>query len=167
MSVLTTTRMILRELTPDDADDLLRFYTDPVAMKYFPSSKDRKGVMEWINRNVEAYKKHGVGHWACTLKKDGRFVGQAGILKQEVDGEAEWEVGYGFLRDYWGRGLATEAAIACREYGFHTKGYTRLISIIHPDNAASRRVAEKAGMTVEKITTWKDMKVCVYTIHAG
>jgi ribosomal-protein-alanine N-acetyltransferase len=76
------------------------------------------------------------------------------------------EIGYLFLRKLWGQGLATEAARACRDYGFNQLGYRRLISLIGPANLASRRVAEKVGMTLEKeIIKW-NMPICVYAIQA-
>jgi len=65
---------------------------------------------------------------------------------QEVDGVEEVEIGYHIRRDLWGQGLATEAAQACRDYGFSQLGFDKLISLINPANIASRRVAEKNGM---------------------
>jgi len=75
------------------------------------------------------------------------------------------------LRQYWRRGLATEAARACRNYGVnrvgHNRlGYTRLISLIDPHNLASKRVAEKIGMTLEKKTTMFDKRIEVYAFEA-
>src|SRR5215210_188544 len=68
------------------------------------------------------------------------------------------------VRKFWGRGLATEAARACRDYGFDDLGYARLISLIDPANGASRRVAEKVGMSLERLTQKWDKTVCVYSI---
>jgi ribosomal-protein-alanine N-acetyltransferase len=81
-----------------------------------------------------------------------------------VEGKQEVEIGYLFLRRFWGRGLTTEAVIAARDYGFYTLGYRRLVSIIDPANLASRRVAEKTGFTLEKkVEKWGKV-VCVYAI---
>jgi len=70
-----------------------------------------------------------------------------------VDGADEIEIGYHVHRDYWGYVLATEAAHACRGFGFARFRVDRLVSIIRPENLASRRVAEKIGMTL-----WKEVK---------
>jgi RimJ/RimL family protein N-acetyltransferase len=85
---------------------------------------------------------------------------------QEVEGRQEVEIGYLFLRKLWGQGLATEAARACRDYAVNRLGHTRLISLIDPGNLASRRVAEKVGMSREKeIVKW-NKRLCVYTLAA-
>lgn len=78
------------------------------------------------------------------------FAGDCGLTPQTVEGVTDIEVGWHTKREYWNQGLATEAAIACRNHAFADLGLQRLISIIHPDNTASRRVAEKMGMEVEK-----------------
>ena len=67
-------------------------------------------------------------------------------------------------RDCWGIGLATEAARACRDYGFRNVGLRRLISIIESENAASIRVAEKTGMTLEKRAVFHKIPVLIYSV---
>jgi RimJ/RimL family protein N-acetyltransferase len=85
------------------------------------------------------------------LKSTGELIGDCGLTVQDVDGAKEVEIGYHVRRDHWGRGLATEAACACRDYGF-SRYANRLVSIIRPENLPSRRVAEKIGMNV-----WKEV----------
>ncbi|MEM8531784.1 MAG: GNAT family N-acetyltransferase [Chloroflexota bacterium] len=72
---------------------------------------------------------HGFGLWIAVLKQTNQFVGQCGLVLQEVENRSEVEIGYLFLRKLWGQGLATEAACACRDYGFDQLGFTRLISL--------------------------------------
>ena len=118
----------------------------------------------WIQWNLDSYQQHGFGLWIASLKSTNQFAGQCGLVLQEVEGRQEVEIGYLFLRPRWGQGLATEAAQACRDHGFARLGFTRLISLIDPANVASRRVAEKVGMTLEKdISKW-GKKLCVYAI---
>jgi len=76
------------------------------------------------------------------MRSERKLVGDCGLVIQEVDGIEELEVGYHFNRKYWGRGFATEAARACMDYAFERLGRRRVISMIRPDNAPSRRVAE-------------------------
>ena len=92
------------------------------------------------------YREDGFGLWCVTEKDTGTMVGQCGITYQEWDGKRVPEIGYLFQKAYWHRGYATEAAIACREYAFHTLGFTEVYSIIRDTNAASRKVAERNGM---------------------
>jgi RimJ/RimL family protein N-acetyltransferase len=105
-----------------------------------------------------------MGQWAVVRKSDGICVGECGICIQEVDHERAFEISYRMRRDCWGSGLATEAARACRDYGFNKAGLRRLISIIEPENAASIRVAEKMGMTMEKRASFHNTPVLIYSI---
>jgi RimJ/RimL family protein N-acetyltransferase len=99
------------------------------------------------------------------LKSSGELIGDCGLTVQDVDGANEIEIGYHLRRDLWGQGLATEAASACRDFGFARLPVERLISLIRPENLPSRRVAEKNGMTVWKEVMWKDLLHLVYAIR--
>src|SRR3712207_1319567 len=157
--------MILRRLQLPDVDALMAIFSDPEAMRYYPATKTRREAEEWVRWNLNSYRERGFGLWAAILKGSGELAGQCGLVAQEVDGRDEVEIGYLFVRTYWGRGLATEAARACRDYGFGTLGYDRLVSLIDPSNLASRRVAEKVGMRLEKHTHKWGKKICVYAIE--
>ena len=160
--VLETERLALRRMDMSDVDNLLGIFSDPVAMRYYPATKSRAEAEEWVRRTLGNYRAHGFGLWVADLKDTGEFAGQCGLTVQEVEGKKEIEIGYLFLRKFWGRGLATEAAKAARDHGF-ALGYRRLISIIDPQNLASRRVAEKTGLKLEK-EVWKWNKlVCIYS----
>ena len=164
MVVIETRRMTLRQMGMPDVDHLLGIFADPEAMRYYPGTKDVSETRRWIQRNLDNYQQHGFGLWIASLKSTNQFAGQCGLVVQEIEGRQEVEIGYLFLRSRWGRDLATEAAQACRDHGFMSLGFTRLISLIDPANVASRRVAEKVGMTPQKeITKW-GKKVCLYAI---
>ncbi len=152
MQILETPRLILREFSLDDVDALSRVLSDPEAMRFYPAPLDSAGVEQWIARNLRRYAINGHGLWAMVLKASGELTGDCGLTIQEVDGANEVEIGYHVRRDLWGQGLATEAARACRNYGFARLSADRLISLIRPENLASRRVAEKNGMLV-----WKEV----------
>ncbi len=152
MQILETPRLILREFSLDDVDALARVLSDPQTMRFYPAPLDSPGVEQWIARNLRRYATNGHGLWAMVLKTNGELVGDCGLTIQEVDGANEVEIGYHVRRDLWGQGLATEAARACRDYGFARLSVDRLISLIRPENLPSRRVAEKNGMLV-----WKDV----------
>src|SRR5215213_8260036 len=165
--VLETERMVLRRMDTSDVDDLMGIFADPVAMRHYPATKTRAEAEEWVRWTLGSYRAHGFGLWVAVLKDTGEFAGQCGLTVQKVEGKDEVEIGYLFLRRFWGRGLATEAARAARDHGFHALGHERLVSLIDPGNLASRRVAEKVGLTMEReVEKWRK-RICVYAIRKG
>jgi RimJ/RimL family protein N-acetyltransferase len=164
-TVLETDRLLLRRFTLDDVDDLMGIFSDPETMRYFAATKNREETSAWIAWSIRSYSENGYGLWAAIRKDTMRFTGQCGLLVQRnVDGCDELEIGYSFLRQEWNHGLATEAAVACRDFGFTTLNRTHLVSLIDPQNFASKRVAEKIGMSLEKdIDRW-DKRIHVYGI---
>jgi ribosomal-protein-alanine N-acetyltransferase len=165
MLVLETSHLSLREFAVDDVDALALVLSDPETMRFYPAPFDRAGVEEWIRRNQRRYSEDGHGLWAMVLKPTGEVIGDCGLTVQIVDGAKEIEIGYHVRRDLWGQGLATEAARACRDYGFVQFPVERIISLIRPENVSSRRVAEKNGMTAWKEVMWKDLRHFVYAIR--
>src|SRR4051794_26242496 len=114
MTTLSTGRLILRELTAADVDARLEIFGDPDAMLAYPSTKDGAATESWIERAISSYAVNGWGLWAIIRREDGRFLGDCGPMFQPVEGEAVAELGYHLVRSEWGRGYATEAALACR-----------------------------------------------------
>jgi [ribosomal protein S5]-alanine N-acetyltransferase len=166
MAIFETSRLLLREFEPADADDLLPILSDPGTMIHYPHPYDRPGVEEWIARNCKRYQDDGVGLWAMDLKSTGKLIGDCGIILQHVEGEQLYEIGYHLSRDHWGHGFATEAAVACREWAFANRNADRLISLIRPANLPSRRVAERMGMSLWKEVEWRGLPHCVYSIRS-
>lgn len=164
--MIRSARMRLRELVPGDADRLLEIFSDPVAMRYYPGTRDRAGTEAWIAGQRESYRRHGFGLWAAELEATGEFVGQCGLALQEVEGVAELEIGYLFLRRHWGRGLATEAAAACRDHGHRALARPRLVALIDPRNHPSRRVAARVGLALERRVEKWGKTVCLYAAAA-
>lgn len=163
--VLSTVRLVLREFAVDDTEALARVLSDPETMRYYPAPYDRTGVAQWIAWSRERYKRDGVGLWAMVLKSTGELIGDCGIILQEVEGKRLYEIGYHLRRDLWHQGFATEAAIACRDWGFQQLKTDRLISLIRPENTPSRRVAERNGMTIWKEISWRGLTHYVYSIE--
>jgi len=155
--ILETSRLILREFVSDDLDALAAVISDRETMRYYPVAFDRAAVEEWIERNRRRYQADGFGLWAMVLKSSGELIGDCGLMRQSVDEASEVEIGYHARRDLWGQGFATEAARACRDFGFAHLPVNRLISLIRPENMQSRRVAEKNGMRVVKQVIWRGL----------
>lgn len=160
-AIISTERLQFRKMRKEDVNHLLEIFSDPVAMKYYPSTKDEKAANEWIEWTLSNYATYGVGLWIVEEKETGEFLGQCGIVPQEVDGKTEMEIGYLFVRRVWGNGYATEAALACKIYGFDQLKLKKMISLPDINNIPSIKVAERIGMTREKkIYKWgKDVYV--------
>jgi RimJ/RimL family protein N-acetyltransferase len=97
-------------------------------------------------------------------KDTNEFVGQCGLLAQEVDGEQKVEVGYHIFKKHWGQGYAPEAAKLFIDYGFKNNQATSIISIINTGNVRSQKVAHKNSLTKIKQTTWSNLDVFIYQI---
>ena len=141
-----TARLRFREMTIDDLDAMADLLGDPMVMAYYPAPKTRKESLDWITRMQARYDEHGHGLWIIETH-DGEFLGDCGLTWQSANDVPVLEVGYHVRADRQRRGLATEAASACVELARTEFAPTLLTAIIHPDNIASRRVAERLGMT--------------------
>jgi ribosomal-protein-alanine N-acetyltransferase len=164
VAVLQTQRLSLREFKPEDLHPLPTILSDPETMRFYPMSFDLASVSDWIARNRARYANDGYGLWAMILQSTGDLIGDCGLVRQSIDGVDEIEIGYHVRRDLWGQGFATEAARACRDYGFSNLKVARLVSLIRPENLASRRVAEKNAMTVWKEVTRANLRHYVYAV---
>jgi RimJ/RimL family protein N-acetyltransferase len=123
---------------------------DPRVMAFYAERRDRAGALDWIRWNQRLYRERGCGLWIIELRQGGTFVGDCGLTPQEVEGTTEIEVGYHVQPSLQHQGYATEAAAASRDHARDVLGLDRLIAIIHPDNVASQRVAEKIGLRLEQ-----------------
>jgi RimJ/RimL family protein N-acetyltransferase len=150
---LTTQRLILREMTDADLDDMAALLGDEEVMRYYPRPKTREEAQGWIDWNRGLYSEQGFGLWLMTLAETGEFVGDCGLTVQHVDEVAEIEVGYLVRAELQGNGYATEAAAAARDFARDNLGLHRLIAIINPANTPSQRVAAKIGLQPEKHST--------------
>ena len=167
--VCQTSRLILRKFDESDVGSLLGFRGDSEVMRFSITGPETREDIQtkYLPGCLRRYSRDGLGQWAVVRTSDGSCVGECGICVQEVDGEREFEISYRIRRDCWGNGLATEAARACCDYGFRQAGLRRLISIIEAENAASIRVAEKMGMTLEKRASFHRIPVLVYSVASA
>jgi len=166
MTIIETERLTLRRLVRSDLDDLARIYADADVRRYFPEGtltrEETEEELEWFLDGHPDDPRLGL--WATIHRQTGRFIGRCGLLVWTIDGRREVEVAYLLARKYWGQGLGTEAASALVRYGFETLGLPRLVSLIDPDNEASKRTAVKAGMRFERETVLDDLPCHIYAI---
>jgi [ribosomal protein S5]-alanine N-acetyltransferase len=101
---------------------------------------------------------------ALELKPEHTLLGYCGFYHHPPEVTQDVEIGYRLHPDYWNRGLMTEAARAVRDHGFRELNLPRVISLIHPDNVPSRRIAEKMGMTFEKEIIFRRFPTHVFAL---
>lgn len=145
-------RIRFRAMTDDDLDDVAALLGDPVVMTHYPAPKTREQARAWIDWNQRNYAEHGFGLWVIETRAHA-FIGDCGLTWQDVNGRSELEVGYHVRTAAQGQGFATEAAAACLEFARSVLGAPTLVAIIHPDNIASQRVAEKIGLRFQEEDT--------------
>lgn len=150
MTILTTDRLLLREMDPEDFDALYAVLADPGIMRHYPHAFDAPGVRGWIERNMERYRNDGFGLWAVCLKDTGEMIGDCGLTLQNIDGEILPEIGYHIRGDCQRRGYAGEAAAAVRDWAFRHTDYPALYSCCKSTNVASYRTAETIGMRFDR-----------------
>ena len=152
--VLETRRLRLRPLVPGDAEALNRIQSDPEHMRFFPHPFSMDETVMWIERMRSRYELVGFALLAVEDRETGEFLGNVGPMAQNVDGADEIELGWSVTPRRARQGIATEAAAACRDWIFSAVRPASVISLILPENAPSRGVARKLGMTVWKQVPW-------------
>lgn len=152
MIVLETKRLALRRFEPSDDKAIACVFGDPEVMRFGDGAQSEEWIRAWLRSCIEDYyEQRGYGPWAVIEKPTQILIGYCGLFYfPDVNGQPEIEVGYRLARASWGQGYATEAVLAVRDLAFSSLGLTRLIAMVDPNNAASIRVAEKAGMKYEQ-----------------
>lgn len=153
--IIETERLIIREITLEDKEALFRLHANPSVQKYTgePVVKSMEEIKTAIESRIIDYTQYGFGRWATVLKSGNQFVGWAGLAYlPEFD---EIDLGYRFLPEYWGLGIAMEASRAILNYGFDSLKLKKIIAIAMKENKASIRVMEKVGMEFDKFAPYE------------
>ena len=161
---LETKRLVLRPFVEDDADVFCVLLQDPDVVRHIgdgtiPNREDCwRAVAGWLGHWVL----RGYGPWAVTERESGTFMGRVGI--HYPYGWPGPELAYTLGKPFWGKGYATEAGRAALDWGFTHRDFLALMSLIHPENAASIRVATKLGETLRGDATLHRNTVLRYVI---
>lgn len=166
--IAQTDRLALRELRPDDIDTVWVLFSHPDILKTtLHNSFTRERCCQWIERQQRMYATQGFAPWGAELRSNHALIGYCGLGVEHIDGKREVEIGYRLLPSFWGRGLATEAAIAALGHGFTALGLQRIVATVLERNGASLRVVEKSGMQYEKDTVLCGQTLRLYSADAG
>ena len=154
---LRTKRLVLRRPTPADRDDVLRMHTDPEVMATLGGVRTEAESDEILRRLIAHWDANFSGYWIARDPETGAFAGRAGLRLMVVAEQPEIELGYGFMSDYWGKGIATETAAEIVRVGFELLGTRDLVCFTATTNDRSRRVMEKVGFRYDKDFVYADI----------
>ena len=165
--ILETKRLRLREFAEEDAESFYRLNSDPDVMRYtgdeaLVSVEQARTILR--DYPIADYREHGYGRWACVLRDTAEVIGFAGLKYLPERGEVD--LGYRFLRQHWGRGLATEACRAVIAHGFDVLRLAEIAALVQTGHIASMRVLEKCGLTFSGTTEYGGRTVARYAITA-
>lgn len=156
--MIDTERLTLRHLDPDaDAEFVLRLLNEPSFLRHIGDRGVRTldDARAYVaNGPAASYARHGFGLYLVTRRADGAKVGICGLVKR--DALEDVDVGFSLLPEHWSQGYALEAARAVAEHARRDCGLARLAGVVNPDNAASIRVLERLGMTLERTVRLAD-----------
>ncbi len=153
--ILETERLILQTWTLEDAPRLFEICGDAEVMKYLGTGEPYELIEqanEFLRWAKDYQKENGFCRWAVFLKENQEIIGSCGFARPH--GTEEIELGYLLAKNFWGKGLATEAASACLRYGFERLKFSKIIAMTDLENVASQKVLEKIGFAkrgIEKI----------------
>ena len=148
-AIVETERLLVRAIEPADIEPLAAIWCDPQATRYMGGPRQFHAVCRALREDLPPPVPSRFNLWPTIEKATGRVIGDCGLLEKEVAGRTEIELVYVLAPAAWGRGLATEAGRAIRDHATAALQCRRLIALIHPENAASERVAVKLGFRCE------------------
>lgn len=158
---------MLRHWREEDLDPFAELNADPETMRYFPAPQSREESDALAERARRQIEEDGWGLWAVEVAGGSRFIGFVGLARPSFEEHftPAVEVGWRLARKHWGRGYATEAALALRDWGIAERGLTRLISLIRPGNDRSVRVAEKIGERYARDIMMRRLPAMLYALE--
>lgn len=147
-------RLALRGWRDEDVDPFAALCADPAVMRFVGRGEplDRAQAEASLAAIRDHWIRHGFGLWAAEERANGELAGFIGLAMLN-DRSGEVEIGWRLRRAAWGRGLATEGAMEARDHAFGELDLPRLVALVHPENTASLRVAEKLGMSRDRERT--------------
>src|SRR5947207_15044024 len=148
MTELTTVRLKLRQWCASDRRPFASVTSDPVLRQGLPRCLTRAESDEFAQRVRSELAQRGWGLWAVEVREQGQFIGFVGLSEPSFEAHftPSTEIGWRLARSSWGRGYATEAARACRDFAFRNLGLSEVVAFTVPANARSRAVMERLGM---------------------
>jgi ribosomal-protein-alanine N-acetyltransferase len=161
---IETERLLLRMYRINELEKVYHLCTDANVTKFFPPHNEikKEDVLTSLPRRIERWRTQGFGQLGVFDKTDGELIGYCGL--QYLDNSEEIEIYYGFFKDFWGKGLATEAAKAMLRFGFEQTRLGKIVAVTHPENTASQKVLLRLGLTREKNAVFYNIETCYFAV---
>jgi len=148
--LIETQRLLIKPYVGTELAALFGILSDPETMAFWPAPFTEEQASNWLERNMASYGERGFGRCGVYLKKDGTMIGDCGLMRSEIDGTPENDLGYIIHASHWGKGYGYEAAKGCLEFAAGPLRMTRVCANMPWNHSGSERVAAKLGMTLEK-----------------
>lgn len=163
--IVETDRLILRELTPEDFNDLYEISRQPAVAKFIDSGENKETEFAKLTAYITyVYGFYGFGLWGVFHRSAGKLIGRCGIELQTINDKTEIMLSYLLHRDYWGQGLASESCRAVFDYARNELDIHRIVAVIDKTNNRSLRTASRLGMTKEESIRYQDRDCFLYSI---
>ena len=163
--IIETERLLIRPFNLEDIEPSFEMNLDAEVSRYTGDGGvvSKQEIERRIVENVFGdYQKHGYGRLAVELKEERKFIGFTGL--KYIENLKEVELGYRFMRDYWGKGIATETGRACIDLGFNTLDLSKIIAMVLPENEGSIHVLDKLSFKYEKQIIEDDLFFHIYSL---
>ncbi len=167
---IETERLILRDLLQSDDEGMFALDSDPEVHLYLGNNpvqtiEQSRKVISIIR---DQYVANGIGRWAVIEKSTGRFMGWAGLklVTETTNGHTHFlDLGYRFIRRYWGNGYAKESATASAAYAWNVLNASQLFGMADVQNIASRKVLEHTGLRYQEVFYWNGIETAWYRME--
>jgi ribosomal-protein-alanine N-acetyltransferase len=163
--ILSTNRLHLCEFSNEDINELYSITSNSEVMKYFPKILSPDETKEMLNKIIKQYSYNRFSFWKVIEQSSNLFIGICGLIKQNIDGIDQVEIGYRINNKFWNKGYATEAANGCKKYANEELNIKKIILIILPYNTPSIAVAKKLGAIYKKNVMFHDKEHNLYEIQ--
>lgn len=170
-AILSTKRLILRQWTAADLQPFITMNSDPDVMRYFPAPLAAPETAAMVERIKAHFQQHKFGLFAVEHKTTAAFMGFTGLAVPSFNAFFTpcIEIGWRFKKEFWGQGFATEAAIACLQYGFAEPGLTEIYSFTSVHNLPSEKLMQRIGMkylsTFDHPKISKEHTLCPHVLY--
>jgi ribosomal-protein-alanine N-acetyltransferase len=162
-TIFETERLLVRPYSMDDLDLFFRLNGDEEVMRYIRAVQTLQQSKDFLQKIITAYtERPGLGRWAMFSKDDQQFVGSFAVIP--VEGSDNLQLGYALLKEYWGKGYASESVRGGIRYAFDHLNLSEIAGITYPENVPSQKVLLKNGFVLKNTFKEEDKVLHFYLL---